>query len=336
MRLRPHNGLLSPFMLSRDEAGSRRGHAPRLFRRHGDVFRRSRGPPARAVKILVNPRMIVLEKLFQGAYPDFLVDQHRDAVADREQAVEVVRHHEYGQAKAALQIADQFVEGAGGDRIETGGRLVEKNDLRIEGQRAGETGPLAHAAGQLGGIFLPRIIRQPDEADLDGRDFVHQAQWNVAMVFFERHLDVLRHRQRAEQRAVLKQHAPAPFELPPLSIADPQDIASEDLDLALDRPIEPDDRAQQHRLARARASDDSQNFAAPHIEIDTVMHRLGAKSIDEAPHPNDRLARLFNHTQIRSMEKTIENPASATMTRKIDSTTAKVVCRPTLSALRAT
>jgi hypothetical protein len=40
----------------------------------------------------MNPGVIVLEMLFERPYPDLLVDQHRDAIADREQAVEVVSH----------------------------------------------------------------------------------------------------------------------------------------------------------------------------------------------------------------------------------------------------
>ena len=72
-----------------------------------------------------------------------------DAVADRVQAVEIVRHHEHGKAQRALQRLDQRVEFAAGDRVEAGCRLVEEQDFRIERQRARERDALGHAAGKL-------------------------------------------------------------------------------------------------------------------------------------------------------------------------------------------
>ena len=42
--------------------------------------------------------------------------------------------------------ADEFVEIAGRDRVEPGGRLVEEHDLGIERQSAGERHALGHAA----------------------------------------------------------------------------------------------------------------------------------------------------------------------------------------------
>src|SRR4029077_7184290 len=106
----------------------------------------------------------------------------------------------------------------------------------------------------------------------------------------------------------------------------------ENFDLAFRRTVEPDDRAQQHRLSRSGTAHNPDYFAVSDIEIETVMHGLGAKPIDEAPHADNR----FRRAHIFRMEKTIEKAASATMTKKIASTTERVVSRPTLSALRAT
>src|SRR5258708_3954018 len=68
---------------------------------------------------------------------DGCVDENGNTIGDRVEAVEVVRHHEDGEFEAALQVADQQVEIGGADRIETGGRLVEEEDLGIERQGAG-------------------------------------------------------------------------------------------------------------------------------------------------------------------------------------------------------
>src|SRR5204863_5699077 len=94
----------------------------------------------------------------------------------------------------------------------------------------------------------------------------------------QRDLDILGHGQRAEQGAVLKQDAEALLQLPPLFIADPQDVAAEHLDTARGWALQPDNRTQQHRFTGPRAADDAQHLAAPHREIDAVMDRLRTKA----------------------------------------------------------
>src|SRR6187551_1362689 len=56
------------------------------------------GPPARAVEVFLNPRMIALEQLGNRPHRvDLLVRQHRHPVADRVQRVEVVGDQEHRQ-----------------------------------------------------------------------------------------------------------------------------------------------------------------------------------------------------------------------------------------------
>ena len=55
-------------------------------------------------------------------------------------------------------------------------------------------------------------------------------------------------------------------------------------------PVEPDDRAQQHRLAGARAADDAEHLAAVDVEIEIVVDDLTAEAVDEAADLDDRLA----------------------------------------------
>src|SRR5436190_22533839 len=118
MRRLPRNGLSFPstYSLLR-EHGSYRGRARRRLLGPGGGFRVLSRPPARTVKIRVNPGMVVIEELFQRADAELFVYQYRHSVTDREQAVEIVRHHEDGQPKTGLQIPYQFVKSAGGNRI---------------------------------------------------------------------------------------------------------------------------------------------------------------------------------------------------------------------------
>src|SRR6516164_9544644 len=192
-----HNVPWSPSTFSDRNGGSRRSRNPLACRRsvRFAVLRRS---SATTVEIGMNPRMVVLEQLFQCADANLFVDQHRDPIANREKAVEVMGHHEYGQTEAAFQIPDQFVEASGSNRIEPGSRFVEKGDLRIKGERAGEACPFTHAPGELGRVLLARVFGQPHHADLNGRDFVHEAQRYLSVIFLEWDFYVLCDRQRAE------------------------------------------------------------------------------------------------------------------------------------------
>ena len=62
---------------------------------------------------------------------------------------DVVGDHDVGPAVLGVHVEDQVVEQAGAHRVETGVGLVEQDDLRVEHQRPGEAGPLAHPAGDL-------------------------------------------------------------------------------------------------------------------------------------------------------------------------------------------
>ena len=105
--------------------------------------------------------------------------------------------------------------------------------------------------------------------------------------------------------------------------------------------VKADDGAQKHGLAGARAADDAQHFAAINVEIEMVVDDLGTEAGDQAADADDHfflVRRSFcvvrHHTP--RTENMTEKAASSTITRKTDSTTARVVSRPTLAALRST
>ena len=84
--------------------------------------------------------------------------------------------------------------------------------------------------------------------------------------------------------------------------------------------------AQEHGLSRPRAADDADDFALEDRQVDAIVNRLGAEAVDEALYFDKRL------THQPSSVKMIENSASSAITMNIDSTTARVVLRPTASA----
>ena len=58
----------------------------------------------------------------------------------------VVGHDQDGEL--LLQLGDQLLDLAGGDRVERRGRFVEQQHFRLQGDRAGDAQALLLAAGQ--------------------------------------------------------------------------------------------------------------------------------------------------------------------------------------------
>ena len=86
-------------------------------------------------------------------------------------------------------------------------------------------------------------------------------------IFAHRHLDVLLHGERGEQRALLEQHAPAPLDGRGAAGVELVEILAEDLDRSRRAcGDEAEDRARQDRLARAGRADEAQDLAAIDVE----------------------------------------------------------------------
>ncbi len=79
---------------------------------------RRRGASARAIEIFLNPGVIRREQLIDGADGnDLLIRQHRHAVADRIERVEVMGDEEDGKAQRLLKPARLVVESCCADRV---------------------------------------------------------------------------------------------------------------------------------------------------------------------------------------------------------------------------
>ena len=88
-----------------------------------------------------------------------------------------------------------MVEVGGADRVKLRGRLIEKHDLRVERERAGHAGALAHSAGELRGELMRSSRRQADHGELEEGEIVHHRLGQIEMLA-HRHLDVLEDGQR--------------------------------------------------------------------------------------------------------------------------------------------
>src|SRR5262249_41690982 len=95
---------------------------------------------------------------------------------------------------------------------------------------------------------------------------------------------VLPDRERTEERAALEEHAPAGLQAPPRRLAQAGRVLAEHCDAPRRRLVESDDRAQQHRLAGARAADDAEHLARQDLEAEVVVYdllpELGPQALD--------------------------------------------------------
>ena len=251
------------------------------------------------------------------------------------QGIEVVGDQEYGQPQRLLQFTDQMVEGRRADRVQPGSGFVKEQQFGVERQRARDPGALLHAARQFGRILVGRAVRQARQRDLEAGDLIEQLRAQLGIEFAQRHCDVFRDSQRRKQRPALKQYPPAAADIGlPARLAiqlAPGDRLAKHCDFALCRVLQPDDRAQQHRLASARSADHAQDLAALHREVQPAMDPMLAKAVAQPPDADCRLA----HIQPTCEKNTAKN-ASSTITMKIAWTTAWVVRRPTSSELPRT
>lgn len=220
------------------------------------------------------------------------VGDHRDPVADRVQRVQVVGDQEHGQPQRFLQGLDQAVEGGRADRVEAGGGFVQEQQWRIQRQRTGQAGALAHAAGQLRGQLVDRIGGQAGQLHFQQRQFVVPALGQLAVVFLQRHLHVLAHGQRGEQGAVLEQHAGVALDVQPALCIVGTRVAAEYFDLPGIGHAQAEDRAHQHRFAGTGAADHAQDFAAAHIQVQVFVHGLAAEAVDQATHADGQFVAL--------------------------------------------
>ena len=95
--------------------------------------------------------------------------EQADVVRDGAGGVHVVRDDQEGRLDLGVEVDDQLVEVGGADRVETRVRLVEQQDLRVEHERSGQAGALAHAAGDLTGELLLRAGRGRRSPSCRGR-----------------------------------------------------------------------------------------------------------------------------------------------------------------------
>src|SRR5271165_1138373 len=268
------------------------------------------------------------------------VDQDH-AIGDQKGAGQLVSDHDNRHVEGFFQLQNKLVDAGGDNGVQPRGRLVEKKNLWVHGQRASHRGPFLHTAAEFGRhvVFEAReadLIELQADHDLDG-GFLELG------VFAQRKSDVFADGHGAEQCATLKGHAQALANLIALGIGTGDEILAANPHFAGTGHFQANERSKQGALAGARTAEDDHGFAALHIEVNAVEDLAATVGDAEIAQRDHRAigrglawveilaSSVAPHAPPRKKNSAVKTRSTRT-TMKIEITTARVVERPTCSA----
>src|SRR5262249_24133000 len=205
--------------------------------------------------------------------------------------------------------SDQLAGLLGEGGIEVRGGLVVEDQLGVDGEGAGDGGALAHAARDL------RRELALDVAELHLlEDAAHRALdlgRCPLVVLAKAQRDVLADGERAEEGGALEDHRDPERLLPggQRQVALERHVADDDAPAV--RSLQPDDLAEQDRLALTALADDGEQLARPDLEVDAGEHLLGVVALADAfeddgdavgdgiAHSTAKLSRTIRKSRIR-------------------------------------
>src|SRR4051794_26126297 len=219
------------------------------------------------------------QHLSRPEHGEVLVVEQADVVRHGAGGVDVVGHNQEGGVDLGVEVDDQLVEERGADRVEARVGLVEEHDLGVEHQRPGETGALAHPAGDLTGQLVLGA-EQTGQVELLHHDL---ADLGLALlgVLAQREGDVVVEVHRAEHRAVLEQDAEELADLVELLLGAGGDVDALDHHAALVGLEQADDRLEEDGLAGARGAQHHADLAGGNREGDIAPDQLLAKALGQ-------------------------------------------------------
>src|SRR5450755_3932365 len=195
---------------------------------------------------------------------------------------ELVGHDDKRDVQALCEAQDEQIELGRGNRVESGRRLVQKQDRRIEGHGARDRCALLHAATDLGGHVATECV----EADQLELHLGNEIDGIVVerRVFLERQADVFQQRHRAKQRTALVCDADFLEDRAARVALRGDDIVAVDVDRSGHRFVEPDHVLHERALATARAAEDDEYLTPVDGEVDVAHQHVavvaGGKMLD--------------------------------------------------------
>src|SRR5690606_9215124 len=197
--------------------------------------------------------------------------KYGDAVADPADHVHLVGDQHHGQAQLTVDARQQVEDLAGGLRVESTGRLVAEQDLRLGGQRPGDADALLLAAGQLRRVAL-RLIAEADPVEQFGDPCLDLRAAQLAGQL-QRHGDVAGHGARAEQVEVLEDHPDLTADAAKAAVVQCGDIDPANRQAAAAGLLEAVDQAQQGAIAGSGVADQPEDFTGFDAQVGGLQRR---------------------------------------------------------------
>ena len=181
-----------------------------------------------------------------------------------------MRDDDDSQAELLVDVSDEMQDRLRRLRVKRARRLVGQEHLRIGRERPRDADALLLPARELRRVLL-RLVGESDEREerLDLRADLRLVRAGKA----QGEGDVVVDGRRRQQVEVLEDHADALALFAKLRLTERGQILAVNDDLALRRPLQHVDAANQGRLARARKADDAIDLAALDFEVDAFERR---------------------------------------------------------------
>ena len=196
------------------------------------------------------------------------------------------------QSICALMSISSWRQVGGTHRVQTRVGLVAEDDLRVEHQRAGQAGALAHTAGDLAGELV-LVAGQADQLELL-HDDVADLAFLLLGVLTQGESGVVVEAHRAEQRAVLEHDAEQRADLVELLGRALDDVGAVDDDLAALGAQQADQRLQEHRLTGTGRAEQHADLTGGDLDRDVFPDSLGPEGLGQSLNLNsDAHARSF-------------------------------------------
>ena len=216
--------------------------------------------------------------------------QDRDAVADLDRLVDVVRDEDHRLAQLLLQAEELVLQPSAHDRVDRAERLVHQHQRRVGGERTRKADALALTAGELRGeaLRVGRIeadeVEQLGGARLDPRARPAEQPRNRADVPLDRHV--------REEPDLLDDVADRAAQLGQVVVADRPAVDADVAARELDQPV---DELERRRLAAARRPDEDADVSRRHGEREMVDRRALPARVDLRGLVEDELGRRGRH-----------------------------------------
>src|ERR1700744_586552 len=246
-----------------------------LFLRHADR------PDTAPVEELLDNRLVAGQQhLTRAEHHQLAAEQHAHVVRHRAGDVDVVRHDQDRAVDLSVDVDQQLAQVGGTHRVQTRVGLVTENDLRVEHQRAGQAGALAHTTGDLTGelLLIPAETHHLQLLHDDVTDFA----FLLLGVLAQREGGVVVEVHRPEQGAVLEHHAEQRADVVKLLGRTLGDVGAVDDYRAALRAQQTDQRLQEDGLTGTRRAQQNADLALRDLQCDIFPDSLGPEGLRQS------------------------------------------------------